>query len=402
MSLWMKRAATACLLGLCVSGTTEAQSLPSEPVVLGDGLLTLGANLSATFGPRDSGFFNYTDYEDSTLRMLRIDATASLRAGRHVSLLGEVRSQNVDRPEAYALYARVRPWAARRFDIQVGRIPPTFGAFSRRTYEADNPLIGYPLAYQYLTSLRADALPADADELLQMRGRGWLAAYSLGSAEPAPGVALASAFRWDTGVQAHAANDFLEVTGSLTTGTLSNPRVRDDNSGRQVAARVELHPYAGLVLGVSGARGPFVSRAAARAAAVSDDADAPSFAQTAWGSDVEYSVGYYLVRAEAVFSQWRIPTVGEPLTSLATSIEARYKIRPGFYVAGRFDHLGFGEIAGREGHASWDAPVSRVEAGGGYSIQRNLLLKISAQHDRRDGGRTRTASLLAGQLVYWF
>ena len=41
----------------------------------------------------------------------------------------------------------------------------TFGAFARRTYANDNPLIGYPLAYQYLTSLRPDAVPATADAL---------------------------------------------------------------------------------------------------------------------------------------------------------------------------------------------------------------------------------------------
>ena len=62
-------------------------------------------------------------------------------------------------PSAYALYVRVRPWTRGAFDIQVGRIPPTFGAFPRRSYEAENPLIGYPLAYQYLTSLRAGRGP---------------------------------------------------------------------------------------------------------------------------------------------------------------------------------------------------------------------------------------------------
>ena len=49
--------------------------------------------------------------------------------------------------------------------------PLTF-SFARRAYATDNPLIAYPLAYQYLTSLRADALPVNADELLSMRGRG--------------------------------------------------------------------------------------------------------------------------------------------------------------------------------------------------------------------------------------
>lgn len=97
MSASVTRAGIACLLVLCVGQGAEGQrlqGLPSEPIVLGNGLLTVGGSLSATMGSDDPGFFNYTDYEDSTLRMLRLDLTASLRAGSHVSLLGEVRSQN--------------------------------------------------------------------------------------------------------------------------------------------------------------------------------------------------------------------------------------------------------------------------------------------------------------------
>ncbi len=317
----------ALLLVLCTSVSATAQVPPSEPIVIGNDLLTIGGDIAATIGPEDLGFFNYTDYEDSVLRMLRIDVSASLRAGRHLSLLGELRSQNVRTPQAYALYLRIRPWTERRFDIQVGRIPPTFGAFPRRSYEADNPLIGYPLAYQYLTSMRPDAIPSGADELLQMRGRGWLANYSIGNLESAPGVPLASAFRWDTGVQAHVEHEVVDVTASITTGTLSNPRFRDDNNGRQLAGRVALHPVAGLVVGVSAAHGPFVSRRAAREAG--DGERSGRFAQTAWGSDLEYSRGYYVFRFESVFSAWRLPTIGEPLESLATSVEGRYKVLPG-------------------------------------------------------------------------
>jgi hypothetical protein len=398
-------AGIACLLVLSVSDRADAQRLPSEPLVLGDGLLTVGGSLSATAGPVDSGFFNYTDYEDSTLRMLRVDLTASLRAGNHLSLLGDIRSQNAGAPKAYALYLRIRPWTKRRFDLQVGRVPPTFGAFPRRSYEADNPLIGYPLAYQYLTSLRANAVPASADELLSMRGRGWLANYSVGDLSAAPGVPLATAFRWDTGVQAHAANDFVELTAAVTSGTLSNPLFRDDNAGRQIATRVALHPIAGLIVGASAAHGPFLTRQAAQAAVGSEQDGA--FAQTAWGGDLEYSRGYYLIRAETVYSQWTMPSLGspalsQPLRALATSVEGRYKIRPGFYVAARVDHLGFNEIAGSAGSSTWDAPMSRIEAGGGYSIQRNLLMKISVQDNHRDGGRTRQSRLVAGQLVFWF
>src|SRR2546426_251072 len=82
----------------------------------------------------------------------------------------------------------------------------------------DNPLIGYPLAYQYLTSLRPDALPANADELLRMRARGWLSNFSIGNRTPDRGLPLISALRWDTGVQVTTGWRGLSLTGAVTNG----------------------------------------------------------------------------------------------------------------------------------------------------------------------------------------
>jgi hypothetical protein len=131
------------------------------------------------------------------------------------------------------------------------------------------------------------------------------------------------------------------------------------------------------------------------------------FAQTAWGGDVEYSRDYYLVRVETVFSQWTVPSVdapfiSEPLGALATSVEGRYKITAGLYAAARLDHLGFSEVTGSAGRATWEAPVSRIEVGGGYSIQRNLVFKLSYQHNSRDTARVPLLNLVAAQLVFWF
>ena len=400
-----RRAALLCALALGCAGTAFGQALPSEPLAFADGHITIGGDVSFTAAPDDTGFFNYTDYEHSTLRLFRVDLTASLNVNEHFAVLGEVRTENIGPLRAYAFYLRFRPWTTRNLDIQVGRVPPTFGAFARRIYASDNILIGYPLAYQYLTSLRADALPLNANELLGMRGRGWLSSYSIGNLAPANGLALASGFRWDTGVQVHAAADLVDGTVSLTTGTLSNPLFTDDNSGRQLAARLNVHPLPGLIVGASAARGPFVTATAARGA-VGDGRDG-EFTQTAWGTDIEYSRDYYLVRAEALFSRWRLPEVGapvinEPLRALGTYVEGRYKIRPGLYAAARVDHLGFSEVTGSLRRETWDAPVTRIEIGGGYSILRNLLLKLSYQHNTRGGGRVTELDLMAAQLVYWF
>src|SRR6266851_1413472 len=149
---WSRGARLAWLLVVCASAA-GAQTLPSEPIALAGGRVTIGGDISASYGSDDTGFFNYTDYEHSALRLLRIDLSAAAKLSPHFTLLGEVRTENLGRVRPYAFYLRIKPWTARDFDIQVGRVPPTFGAFTRRTYANDNPLVGYPLGYQYLTTL---------------------------------------------------------------------------------------------------------------------------------------------------------------------------------------------------------------------------------------------------------
>src|SRR5215471_1818367 len=244
---------TACLV---------MQVLPAGPIETGRGTVTISGEITATAGEKDqSAYFNFTDYEHNALRMFRLSVSGMWRPSPRFAFLTEVRSENVERMIPYALYVRVRPWMSRPFDIQAGRIPPVFGTFARRSYGTDNALIGYPLAYQYLTSVRPDAVPANADDLLMMRGRGWRVTYPVGNKTPGPGVPIVTAYRWDTGVEASYAGETVEGAFSVTSGTLSNPRVDDDNDGRQLAGRVAWHPAIGLTLGASGARGAFVDRA---------------------------------------------------------------------------------------------------------------------------------------------
>jgi hypothetical protein len=69
----------------------------------------------------------------------------------------------------------------------------------------------------------------------------------------------------------------------------------------------------------------------------------------------------------------------------------------------RVDRLAFGSITGQTLSGPWDAPVSRLEVGAGYSLFRNLLLKVAYQYDSRDGGRlTPVEHLVATQVVFWF
>lgn len=399
----MSRRLIAILAWCHMAAVATAQPLPSEPITFGGGRGVLSGDLSASIAPEDTGFFNYSDYGHSTLRTLRLGVAASFRVTERISLLADLRSENLERVSPVALYARIQPVPGRRLTLQVGRIPPAFGGAARRTYSTDNPLIGTPLAYQYLTSLRADAIPATAAELITMRGRGWLSNYSIGDTAPDRGVPLVSSFTYDTGAQLTAGWGIVELTAAVTTGTLSNPRISDDNAGKQLGGRLTAAPATGLLLGASFARGPFLSRHAVDASGMGDE---ETYTQTARGLDVEYSWGHWVVRGDAVFSAWRIPFPAEgriaTLRAAAAAAEARWTFMPGAYAAARIEHLAFGGIATPEGPRAWDAPVSRLEVGGGYYIQRNVVARLSLQVNRREAGRVPRARLLAGQLHLWF
>jgi hypothetical protein len=386
------------------------QVLPAGPIETARGTVTISGEVTGTLGTDDeNAYFNYTDYEHNALHMFRVSLAGMWRPSPRFAFLMEVRSEDLQDVIPYALYARVRPWVNRPFDVQVGRIPPVFGTFARRSYGADNPLIGFPLAYQYLTSMRPDAVPANADELLLMRGRGWLATYPVGNPVPSQGVPIVTAYRWDTGVEARYGAERLEAAVSVTSGTLSNPRVDDDNDGKQLAGRVAWHPAIGLTIGASGARGAFVDRAivnAYEAALGPHDYD-----QEAVGLDGEYSRGYWIVRGEAIFSRWTVPKINapfidRPLGARTGYVEGRYRFGPRLFAAARVDTLSFTRVTGQRlfngQPTQWDAPVSRYEIGGGINLQRNLTARGVVQRNWRDGGRVKQRTYVSAQLTYWF
>jgi hypothetical protein len=409
------RRRVACALALmCWAGAgtpASSQDWPDGPVTALDGRVTVGAEVTVTAAPDDLGYFNFADYEHSTLRLVRLGLTSVFRATDRLSFLLEMRAEGdsadghwIGAP--YAAYVRVRPWVTRDFEVRAGRIPTAFGSFSYRSYGSGNPLIGYPLAYQYLTSLRADALPASADELASMRARGWLTGYSIGDPSLETGVPLVNIFRYDAGVMARAGlpADRGDVSLSVTTGTLSHPR-GDDNGAPQVAARLRLQPAVGLVLGASIAGGSFLTGSVRDV--LPAEAARESSHQRALGADVEYSRDYWLVRSELVASRWTLPSVSaphidSPLWGSSWLVEGRYKLRPGLYAAARFDRLFFSRIDTSTGRIPWEADVWRVEGGIGYSLRRNVLVKGTVQHNRRDGGRIERATLAAAQVSLWF
>jgi hypothetical protein len=402
-------------------GASGREWLPSEPLSVWRGRLVVSGDAAVTYGTHDKEYFDTLDYYHDAFSVMRLGLSASFRANDHLSVLGQVVDDIALRGDAlvkvdrqvvrlYALFVRVRPWTAHPFDVQAGRIPPVFGAFGRQGYGVSNPLIGLPLAYQYQTTLRGDALPGSSATLLNWRGRGWSLRYSpaIGATYFAPGMPIISSQQWDTGVQAHwgTSTSPVDVSASVTNGTLSYPQIEDNNHGKQVSARVAFRPATGLVAGVSAARGEFLDHEVDELlpAGVRHD----PYTQRAFGVDAEYSRGYWLFRSETIVSDWRVPQVGteptlrNPLRAWASFAEATWRVAPRWYLAGRAEHMGFSrtETASHQ-LETWDAPVTRVEVGAGYTIRRNVRAKIVYQQNWRDA-RIRHEGIAGAQLLYWF
>ena len=400
-------AASLIVPALWGSPSVTAQRPPTEPISIGGGRVVVSSEASVSIAPEDDEWFNYTDYEQSALQQVRLGISTGISLGARLEVLSEIRTEKGNPFEIYAMFLRFRPWLERSFDVQLGRIPPTFGAYARRSYGVANPLIGSPLPYQYLTSLRPDALPETTDDLLRMRARGWRPSYPIGSQTTRPGVPLVSALSWDTGIQARVGDRTTQLVVAVTTGSLSNPLVRDDNAGKQLATRVMFRPLFGLEIGLSGGRADFVDQDVRRTLGAAGEG---RFTQSALGADVEYSRDHWIVRGEGLWSAWRLPAIGspfldKPLQAWGVTAEAQYKVTPGLYLAARADHLGFSSITGTRfdgAPTSWDLPVTRIEVGGGYSLTRNLIAKLAYQQNWRDDPRDRRTRFVAAQLLYWF
>ena len=393
MELGLPLAARTFVLFLGVAVVEGAQESERE-----ESPFRYGGEVAANFAPVDPGYFNHTDYGDDSLRLFRLNLALEVRPSEKLSLLADIRSDNLDAPRPYALYARFRPWRERAFAVQAGRVPPVFGAFLRRQYEYDNPLIGYPLPYQYPTVLRPDSAPASLDQLLLYRGYGARVRYPIGDTSVAPGLAQVNPLRWDTGVTVSLGSEPVAFAIAFTQGTISYPRVDDDNGGKQLAARLGLRPTFGFELGVSASRGDYVSEE------VKEQLDEDlSSDQTALGIDAEIARGPWILRGEAIWCTWDVPSLTSgALATFGFTAEGRYKAAPGLYFAARVSGSRFESISTPAGSVTWDSPVTRFEGGVGYTFHRNVLGKAALQYNTRDATRFETRWIPAVQILFWF
>jgi hypothetical protein len=368
--------------------------------------VSVGGEVAVNIAPADTtGYFNHTDYNHDALRRVRLSLQAEFRASPTLALVGEVRSDNGVDVTAPAFYLRWRPAGTRGLSILWGRVPPVIGAYPRRAYSVDNAVIGEPLAYQYLTSLRPDSLPATPDDLLRMRSHGWAPRFPIGAATHATGLPLVSASKWDTGVEATWHRGWIDAAMAVSEGSPAAPVVSDTNSGQMISGRVATRFPVGLTVGISAARGQWLSDSVL---ALTPGGRRTPSAQSVVGTDAEYGLGPWLVRGEWLRSVFDIPIVGSEtpnmdLAAWSGFIETRYRFLPRWSIGLRTERLSFSRIQASSGAMiPWDAPVSRIEGALGFRATRHFELRAGWQEDWRCGGHVRKQGFPAIGGALWF
>jgi hypothetical protein len=269
------------------------------------------------------------------------------------------------------------PDAPRAPKLTLGKFAAPLGNFLPRHEPLKNPFIAYPLLYDHITTFasvgdrpaqllarrdRADVKDWRAPVWREVYGTGAMLSGDLGPVAWSAALMNSAPATWGFDWTWHE-GDFRDPAAYLR-------------------ASWAVHPS--TTVGASWSRGPYERQ---DADGLPGGRDAGDFPQTFAGADLAWAWGDLDVFAEAAWTRFDGPAVGE-IDLWTWTAEAKYTLLPGVFAAARLGQVLFGDVRDAAGEEhQWDRNVTRVEFGGGWFLSRNLLLKSQVELTYQHGGR---------------
>jgi hypothetical protein len=338
---------------------------------------------------------------DNQLDSYRLRMFASSAVSDHLDIFVEALYNDDVHVMPVGAYATFHPAPGKDINVEAGLIPWPIGSYAARSTSDHNPLVGHPLMYQYHTTLRQDVLPSTTDELLAEAGEG-----DEGSGGGPQGMPIIYDQWWDFGAVILGSARPFEYSVGFVNGSPGFPNPGEDYTPRKsVLGRVGIAPTPGLRFGVSGSYGPYLNEETVQGSLQPGDRVA-DFHQVLGMADGEFSMGHLELHAEAFTNTWQTPTIGD-LRVKGGYAELKYMLPAGFYVAGRYDIMRFGDVTDSTGASlSWDDDTDRLEVGAGYRVMKGVTAKAAYQRNKlQPPDPTQDAEILdvfAGQLSVSF
>jgi hypothetical protein len=270
-------------------------------------------------------------------------------------------------------------------NIQAGRFDLPFGNLGERRYPRRNSLYSLPLLYEYQTAL-PDHLTSDM-QIRTARGKGG-------------GMPVLDGGVYDLGAMIFGSWGPLDYAVAVSSGTVSSTTYGGQNNNSEVGTvfRLALTPFTGLILGAAFAQGPFMDEPAD---APTPGVDVNQYRQRTAEIDLEYSVGHAVFYGEAVMNRWPTPlsSGSQNLDVFGYYVEGKYTLMPRLYVAVRANELLFNRVMLDGQVQPWDRDVAEFEAGLGFFLDRDILLKLVRRESRIFRGPSTRDGLSVLQLL---
>jgi hypothetical protein len=145
---------------------------------------------------------------------------------------------------------------------------------------------------------------------------------------------------------------------------------------------VGVTPTTGLHLRGSFIDGPYLSRH--ETPALPAGADWKDYKQRAWGSEIQFSRGYFELNTELASTRYDVPEHDALSRGRVWYIEPKYTWTPRLFTAVRIEcaRLPYIEVEDEDEWESKTLHLADVEAGVGYRLAPQLVLKVSYRADR--------------------
>ncbi|HCA80956.1 MAG TPA: hypothetical protein DEP53_14605 [Bacteroidetes bacterium] len=292
----------------------------------------------------------------------RLDLFLDAKVTDNVFVLANTRSFEDDPMSVDYAAVRIIDLAGLGIDFQIGKFDMPFGNLAERRFPARNFLYGLPLIYEYRMSLTNQV--AGRLDVLNNRGKG-------------VGLRLLDLGIYDIGAMLYGDIGPFHYAVAGSNGTISSTGFRqlNQNADFNKIVRLAFTPMMGLTIGASAAMGAYLGDGGKPLprAETSDH-----YQQRIGEADIEFSRDRFLLNGEIVYSQWTVPFEDDDtkLSVVGYYAETKYTWVPRFYTAVRVGGLLFSKVQLGSATLRWDHDVFEVEAGIGYHLERNTLLKI--------------------------
>jgi len=316
------------------------------------------------------------------------DLFAGASVTDNVSMLGSLRFSDNGYPYVDYLSIRLADILPSALNIEIGKIDIPFGNLGERRYPRRNVLFGLPLIYEYRTSLPS-YLVTEA-ELEARRGQG-------------NGMRLLNMGMYDVGAMVFGSVGMFEYSCALINGTVSAQSygIQNSNSDLGKVVRVAITPMIGLTIGAAYSWGAYLEEPYEQPPR---NIDVNTYEQRTAELDLAFSRGYFVFNGQFAYNTWPVPleTRDEDLNVYGYYLEGKYTVFPRLYIAVRYNGLSFGTVLLEGISRPWDYNVTEWEFGGGYFLERDVLLKLVRRETRTHGGSYPKDNLTVLQLAVAF